>query len=401
MNWQRQIAAGGVSLLGMALLCQSVAGRADNLLHEAPIASARWSLEKSSRVVCLLQHAIPGVGRALFEQRAGESLLFALQSNQRSKALAGAELRVLAPEWRHDFTRQTPLPLHAQTVEGETWLGVHGDDAWRMYQALQRGQQPTFVLQTHDALHALQQISVSPVRFAEAIEAFDDCRANLLPFSFDALNDRTLYFEPGQRKDPTLTDWLRDTGAYLQALPESRVLIYSAVAAQGVSETSSWFKRRAQALADAWRRQGIAAKRIQIRTTPPAETPSHTLRVALFGPEALTSFSFSSKRDAQLTAEEQQRLRVLADYLKDYYRGRLVIDSFVARLGDRNKSLALAERRADTFKRALLKNGIPARRIDIQARAKALSMRQTGLGREIKRYKPPETHRVAIKWLPD
>lgn len=398
----RQRARLGIAMLGLVLAGHGEMGLSDNLLHEAPIATARWSLDTANRVVCRLQQVIPGVGRVLFEQRAGESLLFALQGNQRADAIAGAELRLLAPAWRHDVIRQTPLPLHAFTVEGDTWLGVRGDDAWRMYQALQRGQQPTFVLQARDTPDVPRQIGVSPVRFAEALDAFDDCRANLLPFRFDALNDRTLYFDPEQRKPSTLdADWLRDTTAYLKAVPESQVWIYSALTAQGVNDGSPWFQRRAQALADLWRRQGVAAKRIHIRAKPPADSTPNRLRVAVFGPEVLTQLALTNKRGATLSAAERRRLALLAEYLKTHYRGKLVIDSFVARHGDKRQSLALAEQRAAALREALVQAGIPARRIEIQTRAKTLPMRKTGEGREIKYHKPPEAHRLAIKWQPD
>lgn len=159
----------------------------------AGIENSRWNLS-SSVFECTLNHEIPRLGRAVFYQRAGESLQFYLDVNVNPMAPGQAALVVEAPAWRPGAT---PADLgYVNVQQGPRPIVVPMQTAWRMLTSLSEGMAPTF---TRRSAYGPDRVRVrlSHVNFMPLNSDFERCVGGLLPVNYDQVERTAIYFGLG------------------------------------------------------------------------------------------------------------------------------------------------------------------------------------------------------------
>lgn len=159
----------------------------------AGIENSRWNLS-ASVFECSLNHEIPRLGRAVFYQRAGESLQFHLDVNVNPMAPGQAALVVEAPAWRPgaDIADLGYVPVQ----QGLRPITVPMGTAWRMLASLSEGMAPTF---TRRSAYGPDRVRVrlSHVNFMPLNSDFESCVAGLLPVNYDQVERTAVYFRAG------------------------------------------------------------------------------------------------------------------------------------------------------------------------------------------------------------
>lgn len=152
--------------------------------YSANADTSHWTLEKTTRLACELNHEVPYYGEAIFKATASKNkdLTFNLDMVVRPESYDFAGLQSVPPVWRagnpvRDISKMQLL----KKFDGELTNSI----AWEMLTELEKGNYPTFYYK--DWQNSSDQISValSSVNFREMYWAFLQCRDNLLPYSFE------------------------------------------------------------------------------------------------------------------------------------------------------------------------------------------------------------------------
>jgi sodium-type flagellar protein MotY len=178
------------------------------LVH-SPLTSARsvgasinnsvWKIHNEAEA-CELKHELPGFGTGVFRQDAGHPVTFSVyvpQGPQKSVE-DGVKLIYDSPEWQqgHDSGKPIHFTLHA----GRVPIELSGDESFRLLDHLQQGLQPTFVFEDWTRKGEELHLELVPVRFMPAFKAFERCRKNIPPVTFDSVEKRTIYYPTGGMK---------------------------------------------------------------------------------------------------------------------------------------------------------------------------------------------------------
>lgn len=154
-------------------------------------------------MACRMIHELPYYGKAVFEQRAGEDVVFSLQ-NIRAQSRAGrAGLVVAAPEWQSSSQQQDWGRV--EIVPGKEPVRLDNALSRRLMLALHEGLSPQFRSLTETAAKGRGAkdepallVAVSPVNFQPAYRQYNACLAQLLPVNFEQVSLTTLLFSPRQ-----------------------------------------------------------------------------------------------------------------------------------------------------------------------------------------------------------
>jgi len=152
--------------------------------YSANADTSHWTLDKTTRLSCELNHEVPYYGDAIFSSAASKNkdLTFNLDMVVRPESYDFAGLQSVPPAWRagnpvRDISKMQLL----KKFDGE----LDNSIAWEMLTELEKGNYPTFYYK--DWQNSSDQISValSSVNFRDMYWAFLQCRDNLLPYSFE------------------------------------------------------------------------------------------------------------------------------------------------------------------------------------------------------------------------
>ncbi len=339
----------------------SIAGLANAEFYQSPLLNTRWSLQTGS-LHCRLAQEIPHLGRVELLQEAGEPLRFLLNLDPHT-SIVKASLRIEPAPWQHRTVPEISYPVSRQS--GARQLEVQGDVATRILEALYAGHFPVFTLQRpwQRGLSEVR-VSVSSVRFWENYDGFQSCRRNLPDFGPRDFKDLRFYFQLRQAGLPGgLNAILPRLVHYLELLGKGQVVVTNATAGVAGQEGRLWFQKRYTTIKTKLRRLGLRGSRIG--THPPSKQPG--IELTVFGPEGILLYHYG-RRQKSLTREQKRQLMLLAQYVREYFSGKLVIHghSDGARWRSEKNNRALARRWAEQVRDFLAARGVDVERMDIR-----------------------------------
>lgn len=354
-----------------------VAGAATELAaraYRAPVTDSQWNYT-GSRVACTLSHIIPQYGNAVFSRRAGEPLRLALQVYRGAPAGGEASLTIQAPHWKAE-----DMAVAVETVAytaGKTPFSIAGDVAERTLTALEQGRAPTFEYDDWHGAADCVSVTVSGVNFTQAYEPFLACVRELLPYSFDDVHDRLIFYDPA---DTDLNKHDKEYLDRLAAFVRADAELAGTLIKDYTADLNPWnmeeelFKKRAGVVRDYLANQQVQPDRIGIGS--PSASPGQGgepwalqphLGVNLFGPEALRAIYFDSDQFV-LDDRARRTLELLVRYLKErpLRPQTLFIDGHTDDVGRRRDNRLLSKRRAQSVRRFLVSQGMPPERLKIR-----------------------------------
>jgi len=178
-----------LSLLGLLILpviAQAVSFR-------PTIETAAWEIDMSP-FMCRMTQRIPSFGEGVFEQEAGENLVFRLSPSQRQQLTGSVRLVAEMPSWQPG--RQPQAITELSVSQGQVL--VQGDSAIRMLAALHNGLFPTFSAQQWFQTSEPVTVGISSVNFAPAYDDYLDYLTQLLPVNYRQIARTAVLFPPDQ-----------------------------------------------------------------------------------------------------------------------------------------------------------------------------------------------------------
>jgi sodium-type flagellar protein MotY len=161
-------------------------------LYMAPLDSALWLVEKSA-IGCRLHQTVPKYGSVVFETLAGTEQRFYATAEQNPMRSGPSVLIAYAPNWSPERPEQ-----HLGSVEvgeGRRPIELDNAQAERLLQALRDGLVPQLTRPALADADAMVRLGLSPVNFQRAADQYEQCIAQLLPFSFEQMANTTIQFD--------------------------------------------------------------------------------------------------------------------------------------------------------------------------------------------------------------
>lgn len=253
-----------MSLLSLSLWLSASAtgGALAAALLVQPAEQADWQLH-SSAFHCRLQQVVNGVGDVSFLAEPGHSLRLDLALAQPYYALAQASVAARPADWQDATAATLPLPYQAELYHDSKVSFIAG--ALPLLQQIQFGNWLQFEL---NAQQRKQQILLTSVSGADAVEQFRGCVAQMSPLSWQQARDTEIQFADGQR---TLTRQqlpvLQKLARYLQLDPSvNKILIDGHTDDVGsVLANRVLSQERADEVAAQLIELGVAASKLEIR----------------------------------------------------------------------------------------------------------------------------------------
>ncbi len=177
----------------MALVCVAMAPGLQAATYGAGIENSQWYLSQSV-FECTLVHEVPGYGRAVFKHRAGEDLVFFLESELSLMRPGNGRMVVEAPAWRPGVK---PRPVGTVRVsDGRRQVELDSRKAMILIQGLMEGMSPTVTRESwYDSRPV--RVRVSNVNFSGQFPAYRSCTAGLLPVNYDQIKRSRVPFSAG------------------------------------------------------------------------------------------------------------------------------------------------------------------------------------------------------------
>ena len=256
---------GPSSLLALSICLSWLHAQADYTTYQAPMDSSAWRVEVKSGE-CELVHDIPRFGRARFRQVSGGQLEFLLDADQGPVAGGRLTVRSIAPAWKRGQEAQD-LGGHKFT-RGESPVRFGRELALRLYYELENGMFPVF--QSRDWADGREALTVtlSAVRFGEAMPDFRACVAGLIHFDFDVASERRVYFATDS--DVLTLQARRDLEEVVRALKPGSVVPRIVIGGHadergGAGYNEQLSLRRAQSVRNYLVKRGVPPSRIEVR----------------------------------------------------------------------------------------------------------------------------------------
>lgn len=228
---------------------------------------SQWEMVVNTPLECQLVHPIPSFGDAVFSSRASKkiNLDFELKMRRPMGETRNVSLISMPPPWRpgEHADRITNLKFFKQ-FDGY----VGGQTAWGILSELEKGRYPTFSYQDWQSRDQRIEVALSSVLFQSKYNAFSDCIANLLKYSFEDIAFTILHYE---RKGDQLTKaskkrlaQIADYVRHNQDIDLVLVATYTD-STDGKSESQSLSERRAESLRTYFESLGLPEDRIQVQ----------------------------------------------------------------------------------------------------------------------------------------
>ena len=363
----------------------SVESHAD--FFETPLKQANWTLN-GSKTQCHLKHEIPYYGSADFVHNSGETLRFSIQERRVKPQIVKANLSAFPSPWVHEAINPEQYLVYLDApadIKSYAQLAVYGTTAETMIDALLQGQYPTFSYIRASSELDLEEtrVAVSAINFIETYDEFLQCRNQLLPYGIRDLQDSLFYFDNNrQQLNSQVKDAIRKLVNFMDEIKDTRVVIGSETFIGGNAD-KKWFAKRAEAIANELKKQGISNDRVSVENNFQDAGDQQTIRMRIFGPDGL-KWIFYRKGNTKLTRLEKQRLDLLARYMLEYRRyGRLIIHSHTDSKGARAKNKTISRNRANVVKKYLQSRGVPTKLLIVKAHGenRPVSSNRTRQGR--------------------
>lgn len=228
---------------------------------------SRWEMVVNTPLECQLVHLIPSFGDAVFSSHASKkiNLEFELKMRRPMGETRSVSLVSMPPPWRagEHANRLTNLQFFKQ-FDGY----VGGQTAWSMLSELEKGRYPTFSYPDWQSGDQRIEVALSSVLFQAKYNAFSDCIANLLKYSFEDIAFTILHYElqgdqltkVSKKRLSQIADYVR----YNQDIDLVLVATYTD-STDGKSASQSLSERRAESLRSYFQSLGLPEDRIQVQ----------------------------------------------------------------------------------------------------------------------------------------
>ncbi len=203
------------SLLLAGIISQSSAG--PSLQYAGGPETTYWNTS-GSVFGCRFEQKIPGYGKAVFYQQAGEPVLFRLEADRNMMATSNAQVSITAAPWQ-PAARSEPLGT-VRVKAGTPNLELDSRRSNQFLHALLEGRWPTISQDTwYDAGRSVQ-VQVSAVQFKQYYPDYVACMSQLLPLNYDQVGRSKVLFASGEENlDKEDTDLLDQVVFYINHDP--------------------------------------------------------------------------------------------------------------------------------------------------------------------------------------
>lgn len=157
----------------------------------APIDQAHWQVQRSP-LACRLSQTVPRFGEATFETVGGGRQRFQLSAKKNPLAGGPSQLMAVAPNWN---AKRQPMMLGTIDIaDGGEPLQLDAEPVTKLLDSLNAGLMPTFIRPLAENSSKSASVALSPINFRPAYRQYNECIAQLLPFTFDDVKHTVIEF---------------------------------------------------------------------------------------------------------------------------------------------------------------------------------------------------------------
>jgi len=253
-------------VVGVMLFCLSTASDANIRHYSVDVESSMWKISQQTRLICELEHPIPGYGVASFMTEASKqlNLEFTLDMLRLPSRYDSADVYSMPPKWMRGAPQRKigNMDLRKQ-YDGDLPESI----AWQMLTELEKGFWPTIHYQ--DWLNSNDSVAVAlnASNFKPEYDAFNQCVANLLPYNFEDIAYTVLAYKKNSAELTAYSQRRLDMiGEYLKEdLELSLVLVDGYTDNYGAEWLNEQLSiKRANEIRDFFASMGVDADRIEI-----------------------------------------------------------------------------------------------------------------------------------------
>ncbi|KJY87661.1 flagellar protein MotY [Vibrio neptunius] len=228
---------------------------------------SQWQMIANTPLECRMVHPIPNYGDAVFSSHASKkiNLDFELKMKRPMGKTRDVSLVSMPPVWRPgDSAERITNIRFFQQFDGY----VGGQTAWSILTELEKGRYPTFSYQEWQSRDQRIEVSLSSVLFQPSYNAFSDCIANLLPYSFEDIAFTILHYDRSSvQLNKASQKRLAQIAEYIRHNQDIDLVLVSTYTANDESKSASQnlSEQRAEVLRDYFQSLGLPEDRIQVQ----------------------------------------------------------------------------------------------------------------------------------------
>ncbi|NLS14492.1 OmpA family protein [Vibrio sp. SM6] len=228
---------------------------------------SQWLLTVNTPLECRLVHPIPNFGDAHFSSYASKKIVldFELKMRRPMGATRDVSLISMPPPWRPgEHAERVSQLKFFQQFDG--YIG--GQTAWGLLSELERGRYPTFSYQDWQSRDQRIEVALSSVLFQPQYQAFSQCVANLLPYSFEDIAFTILHYERhGNDLTKASQQRLAQIAEYVRYNEDVDLVLISTYtdSVENKSISQDVTERRAESMRVYFQDLGLADERIEVQ----------------------------------------------------------------------------------------------------------------------------------------
>ncbi|MCG9597182.1 OmpA family protein [Vibrio sp. Isolate25] len=253
----------------LTLLFTSIASSvsAMDVRYVAKPQQSQWQMIANTPLECRMVHPIPNYGDAVFSSHASKkiNLDFELKMKRPMGKTRDVSLVSMPPVWRPgDSSERITNIRFFQQFDGY----VGGQTAWSILTELEKGRYPTFSYQEWQSRDQRIEVALSSVLFQRSYNAFSDCIANLLPYSFEDIAFTILHYDRSSvQLNKASQKRLAQIAEYIRHNQDIDLVLVSTYTANDESKSASQnlSEQRAEVLRDYFKSLGLPEDRIQVQ----------------------------------------------------------------------------------------------------------------------------------------
>jgi sodium-type flagellar protein MotY len=171
------------------LLIVPMSGQAEQF--QPAITDTQWTLINTP-IECSLSQPIRDFGSARFGQLAGNPFSLTYRTNTQPSKQGSVTFEIAEAPWQNSEQRQDLVIV--KTTQGQRTFHIEGVNARQALNHINEGRFPTIFYLSQ---HSNQEINVlmSTVHLQDYLPQFEACLLDLLPYSFDQIQNLTINFE--------------------------------------------------------------------------------------------------------------------------------------------------------------------------------------------------------------
>lgn len=253
--------------LALSLTAYTAQAYALDKQYVATPQQSTWQMVANTPLECRLVHPIPNYGDAVFSSYASKkiNLDFELKMKRPMGQTRDVSLVSMPPVWRpgEGADRITNIRFFQQ-FDGY----VGGQTAWNILGELEKGRYPTFSYQEWRSRDQRIEVALSSVLFQRSYNAFSDCIANLLPYSFEDIAFTILHYDrTSVELNKQSQKRLAQIAEYIKHNQDIDLVLVSTYtdAEDSKSASQNLSERRAEVLQEYFKSLGLPEDRIRVQ----------------------------------------------------------------------------------------------------------------------------------------